>query len=85
MAMDNHRPLDMSVALNIEDAKQNAEQNIEREDRKIEEPYNRQRFDRQAISMMQDHSDTENIGGLFNGHTENRPLKIDLRQGGAFA
>lgn len=35
--------------------------------------------------MMQDHSDTENIGGLFNGQTENRPLKIDLRQGGAFA
>ena len=30
--------------------------------------------------MMRDQSVTENIG-LFNGVTENRPLKIDLRQG----
>jgi hypothetical protein len=79
-----NRPLDLLMrSSEDEDRKQEDDiGNNDDEDRKIEEPFQRPpRDERQAVSMMNDGSITENIG-MFNGHTENRPLKIDLRQGG---
>ena len=71
------RPLDLILRSSDEDEKREDDNRI-LEDRKVEDPFMRPREERQSVSIMADHSATENIG-LFNGLTENRPLKIDLR------